>query len=112
MSMFKFPDVSIEQLNAACRQQPTYAALGPVFATDTKPDVKPVGLDYVRQAMDILGDTGIGHAAIGGISKDNVEDVLRAGAKTIAVCSAITESSDPKAACIALKEQITSFCGD
>ena len=103
---------SLEQLNSACQQQPTYAALGPVFATDTKPDVKPVGLDYVKQAMDILGDTGIGHAAIGGISKDNVEDVLRAGAKTIAVCSAITESSDPKAACSALKEQIVSFCGD
>jgi len=103
---------SLEQLNSACQQQVTYAALGPVFATDTKPDVKPVGLDYVRQAVNILGDTGIGHVAIGGISKDNVEDVLRVGARTIGVCSAITESTDPKAACSALKEQIVSFCGD
>jgi thiamine-phosphate pyrophosphorylase len=100
---------SPEQLRAACEERPTYAALGPVFATETKPTAEAVGLDYVRQATGILADTGICNVAIGGITLDNVEDVLRAGAKAIAVCAAVTKAGDPAAACGALKEKITAF---
>ncbi|GAI21558.1 unnamed protein product, partial [marine sediment metagenome] len=38
---------SSEQLRAACEERPTYAGLGPVFATETKPTAEAVGLDYV-----------------------------------------------------------------
>jgi thiamine-phosphate pyrophosphorylase len=100
---------SLEQLRAACEQRPTYAALGPVFATGTKPDVPPVGLDYVRQAAEVLADQGIGNVAIGGITVDNVEQVLSAGAASIAVCAAVTKSEDPTGACRALKEKIDAF---
>ncbi len=100
---------STRQLRLACEERPTYAALGPVFATETKPTAEAVGLDYVRQAAGILADTGIGNVAIGGITLDNVEDVLRAGAKAIAVCAAVTKAGDPAAACGALKEKITAF---
>ena len=100
---------SLEQLRAACEQLPTYVSLGPVFSTGTKPTAEPVGLDYVKQAIEVLGRTGIGHVAIGGITLDNVEDVLNAGAKAIAVCSAVTEAVDPTAVCKALKEKITAF---
>jgi len=100
---------SIEQLHAACGQQPTYVSLGPVFSTGTKPTAKPVGLDYVKQATKILADTGIGHVAIGGITIDNVKEVLDAGAAVIAVCSAVTEAADPTAACRELKEKIIAF---
>ncbi|MCH8121191.1 MAG: thiamine phosphate synthase [Planctomycetes bacterium] len=100
---------SPRQLRAACEERPTYAALGPVFATETKPTAEAVGLDYVRQATGILADTGICNVAIGGITLDNVEDVLRAGAKAIAVCAAVTKAGDPAAACGALKEKITAF---
>lgn len=100
---------SLEQLQTACKAQPTYVSLGPVFSTGTKPEASPVGLDYVRQATQQLADTGISHVAIGGITLDNVEDVLRAGAKAIAVCSAATEVKNPTAACQALKEKIAAF---
>jgi len=100
---------SLEQLRFACDELPTYVALGPVFATPTKPDAKAVGLDYVRTAAGILADTGIGNVAIGGITLDNVEQVLRAGAASIAVCSAVMKNSDPTAACRALKEKIDTF---
>ncbi len=99
---------SIEQLRAACEELPTYVSLGPVFATATKPGASPVGLDYVKQAMEILSQTGIGYVAIGGITLDNIGSVLKAGAKAIAVCSAVTEADDPASACRALKQKITA----
>ncbi|MCJ7779180.1 MAG: thiamine phosphate synthase, partial [Sedimentisphaerales bacterium] len=102
---------SLEQLHAACKEYPTYVSLGPVFSTGTKPNAKPVGPDYIRQATKELVNTGIGNVAIGGITLDNVEDVLKAGAKAIAVCSAVTDAEDPMAACRALKEKIATYHG-
>jgi len=99
---------SISQLRTACLEMPTYVSLGPVFSTGTKPTAAPVGLDYVKQGIETLSDTGVGHVAIGGITLDNIESVLKAGAKTIAVCSAVTEAADPTAICKALKQKITA----
>ena len=96
-------------MRAACEERPTYAALGPVFATATKPTAPAVGLDYVRQAKEILAETGIGNVAIGGITLDNVEDVLEAGADAIAVCAAVTKAKDPAKACRALKDKIINY---
>ncbi len=100
---------SLEQLQNACKALPTYVSLGPVFSTGTKPTASPVGLDYVRQATQQLADTSIGNVAIGGITSENVEKVLKAGATAIAVCSAVTEVDDPTKACRALKQKITAF---
>jgi thiamine-phosphate pyrophosphorylase len=103
---------SLKQLKAACAENLTYVGLGPVFATLTKPGADAVGLEYVTSAMQELADTGIGHVAIGGITPDNIESVLGAGAESIAVCSAVTHASDPAAACQNFKEQIEAFRKD
>jgi len=103
---------SLKQLNAACAEGLTYVGLGPVFATATKPGAGAVGLEYVTGATQVLAGTGIGHTAIGGITPDNVERVLDAGARSIAVCSAVTHASDPAAACRAFKEKIEAFRKD
>ena len=100
---------SLRQLHATCREQPTYVSLGPVFATDTKPTAEAVGLGYVEQAVEILAGTGIANVAVGGITPDNVGQVLSAGAAGVAVCSAVSEAADPTAACRALKEKIAAF---
>jgi thiamine-phosphate pyrophosphorylase len=100
---------SLEQLHSACGEYPTYVSLGPVFASKTKPTVEVVGLDYVRRATEELANTGIGNVAIGGIGLDNVEEVLKAGAFSVAVCSAVAEAGDPTAVCRALKQKITAF---
>jgi thiamine-phosphate pyrophosphorylase len=99
---------SLEQLNSACSEYPTYVSLGPVFSTVTKPAVEAVGLDYVREGTKQLADTGIANVAIGGITVDNVEEVLKAGAGSIAVCSAVTQAKDPIAACKMLKKKIAA----
>jgi thiamine-phosphate pyrophosphorylase len=103
---------SLEQLRAACTEGLTYVGLGPVFATPTKPGAEAVGLEYVTVATQELVDTGIGHVAIGGITLDNIELVLGAGAESIAVCSAVTHANDPAAACRNFKEQIEAFRKD
>ncbi|MFA5423336.1 MAG: thiamine phosphate synthase [Phycisphaerae bacterium] len=100
---------SIDQLKAAVEELPTYVSLGPVFPTGTKPDAPAVGLEYVTAGTKFLADKGIAHVAIGGITVENVADVIKAGARTVAVCSAVTQAADPAAACRALKAKIEAF---
>jgi len=100
---------SIDQLKSAIRQRPDYVSVGPVFTTDTKPDLAPAGLQYVTEAVQILTDTGIGHVAIGGITVANSDQVLKAGAKNIAVCSAVAKAPNPEAMCRKLKDKVISF---
>jgi thiamine-phosphate pyrophosphorylase len=62
-----------------------YVALGPVFATASKRDPDPVvGVEQVRQCRTLLDKPLV---AIGGITRENVRDVLRAGADSVAVIS-------------------------
>jgi thiamine-phosphate pyrophosphorylase len=103
---------SLKQLRAACAENLTYVGLGPVFATPTKPEADAVGLEYVTSATKELAGNGIAHVAIGGITPDNVEQVLNSGAKSIAVCSAVTHASDPAGVCWAFKERIEAFRKD
>ena len=100
---------SPRELDAAIEQQPAYVGLGCVFASQTKPDIEKSGLEYVTQAVSVLADTGIGHVALGGITEQNLERVLKAGARSIAVSSVVTDSKDPAAICRALKRKISAF---
>lgn len=100
---------SLGQLQKAVDEQADYAALGPVFATATKPEAGPVGLEYVTKAVELLEPTGISSVAIGGITLDNIEEVLRAGAKAVAVCSAVAQAVEPKDMCRRLKAKITAY---
>jgi len=95
-----------EQLSVACRENPTYVALGPVFPTPTKLGAEAVGLEYVAAGTEMLAKTGIGHVAVGGITLENIQQVLDAGACAVAVCSAVTDSADPTSACEAFKERL------
>lgn len=97
---------SIDQLERAITELPTYVGLGPVFSTGTKPGAEAVGLVYVSKATAILEGSGIKHVAIGGITLDNVKDVLGAGAQAVAVCSAVTKVENPIEACKKLKQKI------
>lgn len=94
------------ELTEACAEDPTYVALGPAFASRTKPGLAPAGLDYIRQGLDQLEPTGLAHVVIGGIGLDNIDQVLAAGARTFAVCRAVTQASDPAQACRKLKDKI------
>jgi thiamine-phosphate pyrophosphorylase len=80
-----------------------YLAIGPVFATGTKPTAKPVTLDYVRWANESIK---IPWFAIGGISLQALDDVLAAGAKRICVVSAILNAPDVTKACAEFRRRL------
>ena len=90
---------SMPELEDAIASRPTYVGVGPAFATTTKPELQVAGLEYVKNAIERLTDTSIGHAIIGGINIDNLDMVLKTGAKTVAICSYITDSDKPQDAC-------------
>ena len=76
-----------QQLRDADAEAVTYAAVGPVFATQTKLDAEPaVGMDGVRTAR---AHTRKPLVAIGGITRENAPAVLAAGADCVAVISAL-----------------------
>jgi thiamine-phosphate pyrophosphorylase len=73
-----------------------YVAVGPVFATGTKPGRPPCTLEYVRWAAAHLRAPWF---AIGGLTLDSLDQVLAAGARRICVVSAILNAPDVAAAC-------------
>lgn len=80
-----------------------YVAIGPVFATPTKPGRPPVTLDYVRWAA---GRLELPWFAIGGITLANLDAVLAAGARRICVVSAILNADDVAGACQAFRQRL------
>ena len=103
---------SPKELERAIASRPAYVSLGPVFPTPTKPALAAAGPDYVRQGLATLADTGIAHVAIGGIGRENVDQVLHAGAKCVAVCSTVTDALDPAQTCRRLKARIVELVGE
>lgn len=93
------------QAERAVRAGADYVAIGPVFATPTKPGRAPVTLDYVRWASEHLE---LPWFAIGGITLTNLDDVLAAGARRICVVSAILNSDDVAGACQAFRQRLGS----
>jgi thiamine-phosphate pyrophosphorylase len=86
---------SPEQVDAAQAAGADYLGVGPVHATPTKPGRAPVGHELVGYAASAAGPPWF---AIGGIDQENVEQVVAAGARRIAVVRAIAKASDPRAA--------------
>ena len=82
-----------------------YVAIGPIYATGTKPTAKPVTLEYVRWARE---NVKIPWFAIGGINFQTIDDVLSAGAQRICVVSAILNASDIRKTCSEFKNRLLS----
>lgn len=95
-----------EQLTAAIEALPTYVALGPAYATSTKPHEPPAGLAYLAEGVRVLDKVHLAHVAIGGITADRLDPLLAAGIRTIAVGSGVVNTPDPEKACWTLKSRL------
>jgi len=94
---------SLEQALAAAKEGPDYIGVGPIFETPTKPTYQPVGTDLIRQAARHVR---IPFVCIGGINQDNLQQVLDAGARRVAVVRAIFEAEDVEQATKDIKKII------
>ena len=72
-----------------------YVAVGSMFPTGSKPGFQLVGPELVKR---VRPDIPVPLVAIGGITVNNVAEVIRAGADAVAVISAICAAPDPAAA--------------
>jgi len=86
---------NLKQARKAQSDGADYIGIGPVFATKTKPDYLPIGLNIVKA---LKGRISIPYFAIGDIKKDNINSIVRHGARRVAVCRAILEANDYKEA--------------
>ncbi len=80
-----------------------YIAIGPIYATGTKPTAKPVTLEYARWAS---AHATVPWFAIGGINLQTIDDVLAAGARRICVVSAILNAPDIAKACAEFRRRL------
>ncbi|MGI6342261.1 MAG: thiamine phosphate synthase [Bacteroidales bacterium] len=83
---------SIEQARVALTKNPDYIGFGPIYPTNAKakPD-KPVGTKLLRE---VLSFAAVPVVAIGGIFPENINEVIDAGAKNIAMVRYFMQTSD------------------
>jgi thiamine-phosphate pyrophosphorylase len=81
-----------------------YVGISPIFETETKPDAgMPAGIDLIKYIRKVIK---IPFIAIGGINEDNVKSVVEAGARSIAVISAIVTKDDVEKECKKFREVV------
>jgi thiamine-phosphate pyrophosphorylase len=77
------------------REGADYVGIGPIFATSSKPDAGPVvGLQGLARAVR---ETDLPLIAIGGITAENLAEVLATGVHGVAVLGAVCLADDPAA---------------
>ncbi|MEX1119488.1 MAG: thiamine phosphate synthase [Terrimicrobiaceae bacterium] len=89
---------SLAQAIAAMDERPDYLGFGPLFATATKPDYVPVGLSDIHAVHEAVS---LPVFCIGGIKRENLPEVIAAGARRVVIVSGIL-----------LAPEIASYCRD
>ena len=85
---------------------PSYVAIGPIYATTTKPmKFAPQGIPRLKRWVDLL-KSRYPLTAIGGIDIERAPGVMATGVGSIAVVRAITEATDPAEAVAALRAEM------
>jgi thiamine-phosphate pyrophosphorylase len=90
---------TLAQLDAALAEEPDYVAVGPMFASATKPQPTIAGIELLAAAAS---RTALPLVAIGGITAAVAPAVRAAGSCCICVCSAVASADDPQVAAEAI----------
>jgi thiamine-phosphate pyrophosphorylase len=93
------------QALAAQREGADYIGFGPIFATPTKPDYQPIGLKEINRVHAAMA---LPIFCIGGIKIENLEQVLAAGTRRVAIVSGLLEAADIIEYARACKKLLTS----
>jgi thiamine-phosphate pyrophosphorylase len=91
---------SLDQALAAGKESPDYIGFGPLFATATKPDYTPIGIQQIPEVHRLLP---LPIFCIGGINLPNLPSVIRAGARRVVIVSDLLNAADPFSRTIACR---------
>ena len=96
---------SLHQAQAAMEESPDYIGFGPLFATPTKPDYAPIGVDDIREVHSLVS---VPVFCIGGIKIENLEQVLAAAALRVVIVSGILQADDVTVYCRDVKDTLVA----
>jgi len=83
---------SLEEAENAEKEGANYVGLAPIFETDTKKDtISPIGKETIKEIRDKIN---IPIVAVGGITKENVKQVISTGADAAVSVSSVISSDD------------------
>ncbi len=82
---------SVAQAMATAAEDTDYLGFGPIFATPTKPNYTPIGVNEIRVVHDMIKKPIF---CIGGIKAENLGAVIEAGARRVVIVSAILQADD------------------
>lgn len=99
---------SVAQAREAGEQNPDYIAIGPVFGTASKTGetIEGIGCDVVA---DVVKEATRPVVAIGGITRENLGQVMAAGCRVPAIISDIFRGGSLKANCSELSRMINEY---
>lgn len=87
---------SIQEARDAEAAGASYVNIGPIFSTRTKQwDAEFLGIQGLERIAPVLS---VPFTVMGGIKEAHIPDLCRAGARTIAVVTAVTAADDPEQA--------------
>jgi thiamine-phosphate pyrophosphorylase len=92
-----------EEIDAADPAVVDYIGVGPIHETPTKEGRPAVGLELIRYAA---AHAAVPFFAIGGLSAENVDEALEAGAERVCVLRAIADAEDPETAAAAIRARL------
>ena len=81
-----------EDIKNAEKEGCDYIGIGPIFPSETKKQLRPLGIDYLKKG---LSETLLPAFAIGGINSSNINKLSQVNNLRIAVSNAIINSNDP-----------------
>lgn len=99
-----------DQLSATRDEEVDYVAFGPVFGTTSKDsEYDERGMNALREAVRLAAPRPL--IAIGGISTENLDLLVDAGAGGFAVISAVAAAEDPEGVARYLSSRFEALCG-
>ena len=102
---------SVHSVDAAARAEAEgadFVQIGAVYETKSKPERTPGGVELVRAVAEAVRVPVI---AVGGITAENVAEVVEAGADGVAVIGAILDEDDAERAAERLRCALDDACG-
>lgn len=86
---------SVAQARAAMAEGADYIGFGPLYATGTKPDYVPIGLQDIAEVHEFATCPVF---CIGGVNPERLPEILGAGAKRVVIVSAWLQAEDVRGA--------------